>query len=52
MRMILGLDAPTSGSVLVNGKPYRELTDPLRSVAGTTGDCERGARPAASMYSG
>ena len=32
MRMILGLDAPSSGSVLVNGKPYRELTDPLRSV--------------------
>src|SRR5208282_1897015 len=32
MRMILGLDAPSSGSVLVNGQPYRELTDPLRSV--------------------
>jgi ABC-2 type transport system ATP-binding protein len=32
MRMILGLDAPTSGFVLVNGQPYRELTDPLRSV--------------------
>jgi ABC-2 type transport system ATP-binding protein len=32
MRMILGLDAPSSGSVQVNGKPYRELTDPLRSV--------------------
>jgi ABC-2 type transport system ATP-binding protein len=32
MRMILGLDAPSSGSVLVNGKPYGELTDPLRSV--------------------
>ena len=32
MRMILGLDTPSSGSVLVNGKPYRELTDPLRSV--------------------
>jgi ABC-2 type transport system ATP-binding protein len=32
MRMILGLDRPSSGSVLVNGKPYRELTDPIRSV--------------------
>jgi len=32
MRMILGLDTPSSGSVLVNGRPYRELTDPLRSV--------------------
>jgi len=32
MRMILGLDTPSSGSVLVNGKRYRDLTDPLRSV--------------------
>jgi len=32
MRMILGLDAPSSGAVHVNGKPFRELTDPLRSV--------------------
>ena len=32
MRMILGLDTPSSGSVLVNGQPYRELADPLRSV--------------------
>ena len=32
MRMILGLDAPSSGSVQINGKPYRALTDPLRSV--------------------
>ncbi len=32
MRMILGLDAPNSGSVLVNGTAYRELNDPLRSV--------------------
>jgi ABC-2 type transport system ATP-binding protein len=32
MRMILGLDSPSSGSVLVNGQPYRELTDPMRSV--------------------
>jgi ABC-2 type transport system ATP-binding protein len=32
MRMILGLDAPTSGDVRVNGKPYHQLDDPLRSV--------------------
>jgi ABC-2 type transport system ATP-binding protein len=32
MRMILGLDAPTSGSVLVNGKPYRDHAAPLREV--------------------
>jgi ABC-2 type transport system ATP-binding protein len=32
MRMILGLDAPTSGEVRVDGMPYRQLADPLRSV--------------------
>ena len=32
MRMILGLDAPTSGSVTVNGTAYRNLAAPLRSV--------------------
>jgi ABC-2 type transport system ATP-binding protein len=32
MRMILGLDAPTSGEVHVDGKPYHQLDDPLRSV--------------------
>jgi ABC-2 type transport system ATP-binding protein len=32
MRMILGLDAPSAGSVLIDGKPYGELSDPLRSV--------------------
>ena len=32
MRMILGLDAPTSGDVRVDGKPYHQLADPLRSV--------------------
>ena len=30
--MILGLDTPSSGEVRVNGKPYAELADPLRSV--------------------
>ncbi|WP_370949477.1 ABC transporter ATP-binding protein [Amycolatopsis sp. cg5] len=32
MRMILGLDNPTSGQALIGGKPYRELKDPLRTV--------------------
>jgi ABC-2 type transport system ATP-binding protein len=32
MRMILGLDAPTAGSVTVNGKPYAEHARPLREV--------------------
>ena len=32
MRMILGLDAPTSGSVLVNGRNYAELAAPLHEV--------------------
>ena len=32
MRMIVGLDAPDSGSVTVNGKPYAEHTAPLDQV--------------------
>ncbi|GCD97377.1 ABC transporter ATP-binding protein [Embleya hyalina] len=32
MRMILGLDSPTAGHVLVNGRPYRHLSAPLREV--------------------
>ena len=32
MRMILGLDRPTSGTVEVNGKPYTQHTAPLREV--------------------
>jgi ABC-2 type transport system ATP-binding protein len=32
MRMILGLDAPTAGSVLVAGRRYRELEAPLRTI--------------------
>jgi ABC-2 type transport system ATP-binding protein len=32
IRMIMGLDAPTSGRVTVNGKSYAEHTAPLREV--------------------
>ncbi|GAA4425336.1 ABC transporter ATP-binding protein [Actinokineospora soli] len=32
MRMILGLDTPSSGTALIDGKPYRELKHPLRMV--------------------
>lgn len=32
MRMIVGLDRPTSGRVTVNGKPYAEHRAPLREV--------------------
>ncbi|WP_285243455.1 ABC transporter ATP-binding protein [Pseudarthrobacter sp. fls2-241-R2A-127] len=32
MRMIMGLDRPTSGSVTVNGLPYVKHTAPLRQV--------------------
>jgi ABC-2 type transport system ATP-binding protein len=32
MRLILGLDAPSAGTVTVNGKPYREHAAPLHEV--------------------
>jgi ABC-2 type transport system ATP-binding protein len=32
MRMVVGLDAPTSGRVTVDGHPYRDLRFPLRHV--------------------
>jgi ABC-2 type transport system ATP-binding protein len=32
MRMILGLDAPDTGTALVGGRPYRSLRTPLRHV--------------------
>ena len=48
MRMILGLDAPTGGSVTVNGKPYREHAAPLREV-GALLDA-RSVHPGRSAY--
>jgi ABC-2 type transport system ATP-binding protein len=35
MRMILGLDHPTSGTATIDGKTYRQLADPLRTVGAT-----------------
>jgi ABC-2 type transport system ATP-binding protein len=32
MRMIMGLDRPTAGTVTVNGRPYAQLTSPLTEV--------------------
>ncbi|GAA2507101.1 ABC transporter ATP-binding protein [Streptomyces gobitricini] len=32
MRMVLGLDHPTSGSVRIDGRRYRELDEPLKHV--------------------
>ncbi len=34
MRMILGLDHPTSGTAMIDGKAYRQLSEPLRTVGG------------------
>jgi ABC-2 type transport system ATP-binding protein len=48
IRMILGLDAPTSGSVTVNGRPYPEHAAPLREV-GALLDA-RSVHPGRSAY--
>jgi ABC-2 type transport system ATP-binding protein len=32
MRMILGLDAPTTGAVTINGRAYRSLRQPLHQI--------------------
>jgi ABC-2 type transport system ATP-binding protein len=32
LRTLLGLVSPTAGSARIDGKPYRELTDPVRHV--------------------
>ncbi|CAN5164166.1 ABC transporter ATP-binding protein [soil metagenome] len=47
MRLILGLDRPTSGTATIGGKRYRELRDPLRTV-GALLDA-RGAHPGRSV---
>ncbi|RKE19473.1 ABC transporter ATP-binding protein [Streptomyces sp. TLI_171] len=32
LRMVLGLDRPSSGTALIDGRPYAELAEPLRRV--------------------
>ena len=48
MRMILGLDEPTSGSVTVNGQPPRSHTAPLHEIGGMLDP--RAIHPARSAY--
>ena len=48
MRMILGLDEPTSGSVLVNGRPPRSHTAPLHEIGGMLDP--RAVYPSRSAY--
>ena len=48
LRMLLGLVAPTAGTATIDGRPYRELADPIRHVGAVleaTG-FTRAARPA------
>jgi len=44
MRMILGLDRPTAGSVTVSGKPFAELYSPMREVGAPSGLCPAACR--------
>jgi ABC-2 type transport system ATP-binding protein len=48
MRMILGLDEPTSGSVLVNGRSPRSHSAPLREIGGMLDP--RAVHPSRSAY--
>jgi ABC-2 type transport system ATP-binding protein len=48
MRMILGLDEPTGGSVLVNGRPPRSHSAPLHEIGGMLDP--RAVHPARSAY--
>ena len=48
MRMILGLDQPTSGSVTVNGRPPRTHTAPLQELGGMLDP--RAVHPSRSAY--
>ncbi|GAA2630229.1 ABC transporter ATP-binding protein [Paractinoplanes durhamensis] len=32
LRILLGLDRPTAGTALIDGRPYRKLPDPIRAV--------------------
>ena len=51
MRMIMGLDRPASGTVTVNGKPYRQHRAPLREVGALLGE-RRDAHPRRAAHTG
>lgn len=47
MRLVLGLDRPTSGTATVGGRPYRTLAEPLRHVGALLdADSAHGSRTA------
>lgn len=48
MRMILGLDRPTAGQALINGRPYSELRQPAREIGALLE--ARGVHPGRSAY--
>jgi ABC-2 type transport system ATP-binding protein len=64
MRLILGLDHPNTGTATIDGKPYRDLVEPLRwsgrcwrrrpstPVAARTTICSCWRRPRACRASG
>src|SRR5262245_42546085 len=45
MRVILGLEAPTSGTALVGGRRYQEIIRPLRQVGSLLDAARRARRP-------
>ncbi len=53
IRLIRGLDAPTSGRVLVDGRPYRTLDRPRRQVGALLDAAAmHGRRPATALTAG
>src|SRR5262249_33330593 len=54
MRMILGLDRPTNGSVTVNGRRYAESKNPMRELGACSipARCTRAAAPGLPAHVG
>ena len=51
MRLILGLDYPSAGSVTVNGRPYAQLPDPMHEVGALLARTEAGHQePKGDLY--
>jgi ABC-2 type transport system ATP-binding protein len=51
MRMIVGLDRPTSGTVTVNGRPYAEHRSPLTEVGALLATAVHNGRSAVAHLS-